>query len=605
MTEDQKDDLKIDSGENEPPKFDDILEIIGGFGKWQKILFVWAPLIGVMTGAHTIAQVFFAGESDHWCRVPKWDHANCTANGQPDDWGCLLAKRDASIPFQIQGGKKVYDSCKMYDVLNVDFTVGMNTSDYSNVTIKCPTAEAGSHAWEYDTRQYKTTIITEFDLVCDDRGTPSILQSVYFGGLLVGSLFFGSLADFIGRKPATYLASALLLLMSLGNIFSPSIVVYAILRFFVAAGAMGAFICVFVLVNEFLSPNRRVLVGISFQGFFAAGLTIVPLLAYFIRYWRFLQLCIALPTALYILMYFQMPESARWQITKGRYSQAEKTLRQVAARNKKDFPEEMFSPEAISAAQETQSKGQSTAVGLFRTPNMRIKTLNIMFNWFVNSMVYYGLNLSTSDLGVDDYLAAVISGLVEFPSYVFCVIALQYVGRRINLGGNLLVGGVACIITAFLDAGNARLAIAMIGKFCISASFAIIYVVSGEIYPTSVRSAGLGISSASARFAGILSPFILDLKEFWSPLPFVVFGSLSVAAGLLSFLLPETKDKKLPETLEEGEAFGKCKCLGYNKEDDAFPTMAIIDMTELDTKQEVHNYAFDNKESKPKDTDEK
>ena len=35
--------------------------------------------------------------------------------------------------------------------------------------------------------------------------------------------------------------------------------------------------------------------------------------------------------------------------------------------------------------------------------------------------------------------------------------------------------------------GVARTVIAMIGKFCISASFAIIYVVSGEIFPTPVR----------------------------------------------------------------------------------------------------------------------
>ena len=65
-------------------------------------------------------------------------------------------------------------------------------------------------------------------------------------------------------------------------------------------------------------------------------------------------------------------------------------------------------------------------------------------------MVYYGLGLSTSNLGVDDYLASVISGVIEFPSYVYCITAMQYVGRRINLSGNMLVGGVACVITAFM-----------------------------------------------------------------------------------------------------------------------------------------------------------
>ena len=45
-----------------------------------------------------------------------------------------------------------------------------------------------------------------------------------------------------------------------------------------------------------------------------------------------------------------MPESARWQVSKGRYRQAETTLRQIAKVNKKDFPEDAFSPQAIKAA---------------------------------------------------------------------------------------------------------------------------------------------------------------------------------------------------------------------------------------------------------------
>ena len=36
-----------------------------------------------------------------------------------------------------------------------------------------------------------------------------------------------------------------------------------------------------------------------------------------------------------------------------------------------------------------------------------------------------------------------------------------------------------------------------------------------------------------------------------------VFGVVSLVAGFLVILLPETKDKHLPETTSEGEEFGK------------------------------------------------
>lgn len=44
---------------------------------------------------------------------------------------------------------------------------------------------------------------------------------------------------------------------------------------------------------------------------------------------------------------------------------------------------------------------------------------------------------------------------------------------------------------------------------------------------------------------------------FSRALPLIVFGSLAVAAGLVSLLLPETLRQKLPETLSDAAIFGK------------------------------------------------
>lgn len=60
-----------------------------------------------------------------------------------------------------------------------------------------------------------------------------------------------------------------------------------------------------------------------------------------------------------------------------------------------------------------------------------------------------------------------------------------------------------------------------------------------------------------ARIGGILAPYINVLAEVWKPMPLVIFGVLSFVSGLLSLYLPETLNKKLPETIEEGERFGR------------------------------------------------
>ena len=43
-----------------------------------------------------------------------------------------------------------------------------------------------------------------------------------------------------------------------------------------------------------------------------------------------------------------------------------------------------------------------------------------------------------------------------------------------------------------------------------------------------------------------------DVNRF---IPFVIFGALSITAGLLAMVLPETKGQQLPESIEDGENF--------------------------------------------------
>ena len=53
--------------------------------------------------------------------------------------------------------------------------------------------------------------------------------------------------------------------------------------------------------------------------------------------------------------------------------------------------------------------------------------------------------------------------------------------------------------------------LANVGKFGISAAFAVIYVWSAELFPTMVRNSGMGSSSMMARVGGMVCPYIADL----------------------------------------------------------------------------------------------
>ena len=45
--------------------------------------------------------------------------------------------------------------------------------------------------------------------------------------------------------------------------------------------------------------------------------------------------------------------------------------------------------------------------------------------------------------------------------------------------------------------------------------------------------------------------------DFGVALPSLVFGILSVVAGIFALSLPETRNKKLPETVKDAKNFGR------------------------------------------------
>ncbi|GAA6214769.1 uncharacterized protein LOC108896475 [Lates japonicus] len=101
--------------------------------------------------------------------------------------------------------------------------------------------------------------------------------------------------------------------------------------------------------------------------------------------------------------------------------------------------------------------------------------------------------------------------------------------------------------------GMYRTAVGALGKMFAEAAFTTVFLYTTELYPTVIRQNGLGYCSFMARLGVSLSPLIMLLEEVWLHLPSAVFILTSLTAGLSASFLPETRNVRLPETIEDVE----------------------------------------------------
>lgn len=456
-------------------------DIIGDWGLWQTNIALCCITAAAFSSLNGLASSFYAPTIDFYCS-------------------------DLSIP-----GK---DQCQL------------------NGT-KCST-------FHYHDSLYGLTAVKEWDLVCDSSYLSSLSQSAYMIGIVFSALIFGYCSDKFGRKPTVLVAIVIEICSGFLSAYSNSITMFIITRFLLAFGCYGRNLtgilfllqlneivmtsdpAGFLMGIESVGTNYRAVLGMAYQLGWAFGYILLPGLAYWLQNFRHLLIATTVPEVIWFIWFSCLPESPRWLLTHDKSDEAEEIVMQAVkrnVRNEKDV-KEMFKAlkENMDREREavTSNSPSSMFLGLFKDRTLIMLTLAFYFTWFTNAFVYYGISLNIGDLNGNLYWNFFFAGLVEFPSYLFCMFIFKYIGRRPLLAAMMFGSGISClsIIPFFavgMDDSQWIHVFAMIGKFCITSSFGIIYVYSAEVYPTALRQIGVGSCSVAGRVGSIIAPFIKEL----------------------------------------------------------------------------------------------
>jgi hypothetical protein len=135
----------------------------------------------------------------------------------------------------------------------------------------------------------------------------------------------------------------------------------------------------------------------------------------------------------------------------GKEKQARRTLAVGAERNGRKLDGEFEkSLQCAATGHGTGDEGKGNVFDLFRTPNLRKKTLAVFFNWTVCGLCFYGLAQYMGEIGGNIFVNVASSGLIELPGAFLCIYLMEKFGRRNTLLSANLVTAVACLLITFL-----------------------------------------------------------------------------------------------------------------------------------------------------------
>jgi len=584
-----------------------VLGEIGHFGKfhWRELGLLW--MVCLASGVGIVSFAFTGFVPKYRCSVPACESpANATFYHHQSS-SLLLSGTNASeleskpvfadfveaSIFSLEAGQH---ACRRRVSATQDFSgscqqlVTLIQSNDNSTTVD---EQCGKEELVYDRSVVESSFATRFGLVCDDYYLRGIFNSFVMGGMLLGSFMVGIISDRYGRKTALNACIVLLWIAGIINAFTTYKSVYAICRLIIGMTSIGSFLCAYVLIAESTLPNFTVRATKMMGNAFTFGELIVVLVAYFIRDEYHLQLALFTPLIALLIPGLLVKESTRWMISKGYISKAKKQIAHMAEvngkvsadrlavilsqehrddnvdkeeedrqRSKKNESNGALAAGPVAETTDSQMKPKKARFwDLFRPAKICIRTINLFFQWFTVTAIFYGLSFGSTSILGDPYTNFALSCAMELPSYIVGFFTFDRIGRKWSLIPTQLCGGLACVIVGLVNS-NPQLAafqttMVCLGRFCASLAFGIVYLYCIEMYMTPLRASSLGTCSTIGRVGGIFALSIEGLKVYWQPLPFILIGGCGIIAGISALALPETTGEKLPDTVEESLQIGK------------------------------------------------
>ncbi|MEW4369470.1 MFS transporter [Paenibacillus kandeliae] len=350
------------------------------------------------------------------------------------------------------------------------------------------------------------------------------LTSINSVGMAVGAIAAGYLADRYGRKSILLWTLLIFSIASGLSALATGFGVLLLLRFIAGFGLGGELPVASTLVSESVAVKDRGRAVVLLESFWAFGWIISAVVAYFViaKYgWQWGFIIGAIP-ALYALYLRRAIDD---------------------------------SPRYAAAGAGTRASFSEGLRNIWNSEHRRT-TLMAWILWFTVVFSYYGMFLwLPSVMGLKGFTLiksfeyVMIMTLAQLPGYFTAAYFIEKFGRKFVLVLYLVLTAVSAIWFGFASSELSLILAGICLSFFNLGAWGGLYAYTPELYPTRVRSTGVGMAAGFGRIGGVIAPFLVGMLVgkgvAVSSIFIIFFVAILIGAAAVLFLGKETKGLEL------------------------------------------------------------
>jgi MFS transporter, putative metabolite transport protein len=370
-------------------------------------------------------------------------------------------------------------------------------------------------------------------------------------GIFFGAPVFGYLTDRFGRRRLFTLDLALFLAAGVLQAFAQEAWQLFALRLVLGLAIGAEYAIGAPMLAEFVPARGRgfrlaLLEVCWYVGFLVSVLVGYGLLALGVH-WRWILATSAVPALVTLALRVGLPESPRWLLSRGRTEEARRIVSRYLGGDAY-FDLEDF------AGESRQRAGLAT---LF-APGLRGRTIFVCTFWACLVAPYFAIFtfapqvLTSLDLSSERAGTIATNGLAALGAVAGLFIVERF-GRRQMLIGPFWISAAALFVVGFWSHAPAAVIVVSFGVYAfvnaVSGDLTAVY--PAEVFPTDVRTSGVGLASAASRIGAAIGTWLLPvgIASIGTGACLVIGGVVCVAGALVSHAMaPETTGRSLTRT---------------------------------------------------------